>query len=298
MTLTQVQSFPRPLAIVWCVTHYYTLLRAQISDLLFPNDPDGRITRKWTKKLFADGLISRTAMEVVNPSAGAGASAPVYFPSRKGCEYLACELNDERYLSVCTQRPNWQYLLHWTAVSQFHIVLDRAIERQQDVRLERWLGEWDIADPDAPQSEPHRRYRLFQLIEEHPRRLVANPDAGFLLRVGNFAKAYFVEIDRATSGIQQIAASKTPGFAAMAQRRLDKQIYPEANVDPFAVLLITTSPMRRTLLQKAIAAKQGSELWKFCAWGDLKPETLLHEPIFFNCAGESAPLIRPQRGAS
>lgn len=289
MNLSKLSTIPRPLAILWCVAHYYTLMRSQVTDLVFPDDKDGRITRKHLLKLLEPGLINRTFMEVLRPETGG--NAPVYFPARKGLELLACELNAPSLLSACCLRPNWQHLLHWVEVAQFHITLDRAVERQNHVEVERWLGEWDVANPD--EREPENRYRLFALLSDPGQpRLVANPDAAFLLKFGNYAKVYYVEIDRATSGIQQMAHSKPKGFAAMAARQLHRHHYPETNLDTFSILLVTTSAQRRDLLRKAFADKPGAALWKFAAASDVTPATLLFEPIFYACAGESAPVVR------
>lgn len=294
---------PRDISILTAVARYYTLTRVQIQGLCFADSPnrDGRIVRKRLQALCAARLLNKTHMQVVNPTMGV--PAPVYFPSRQGCEFLACTLGDERFLSVCAQTPTWQNLHHWTQVAEFHIRLDQALERHPLARSDGWLSEWDIANPD--ESVPEKRFRLYTLIRAQPR-LVCNPDAGFLLSchgtsegAGEFKKVYYVELDRGTTGIQQIAASKTPGYAAMAPGRLQRRHFPDTNVDSFAVLHVTTSAKRRDLLRKAFATKTGADSWKFVCWDDLVPETLCSAPIFFACTGDGMPLIRaPQGGGS
>lgn len=283
----------RDLAILLAVARYYTLTRAQIQFLCFPAGVDGRIVRKRLLHLVNDVLLAKTAMQVVNPSMGA--PAPVYFPTRKGCEFLAAELKDDRYLSVCTQTPTWQHLYHWTQVAQFHVLLDQALARQQEVQLEGWLSEWDVANPQ--EKEPENHFKLYTLIRAQPR-LVANPDAGFLLSCRGFRKVYYLELDRATSGIQQIANSKPAGFAAMAEEQLHRRHFPEANVDSFAVLLVTPTPQRRDALRKAFSPRPGAALWKFSSWTDVTAEKLLHEPVFYPCTGEPAPLVKLPREGS
>jgi Replication-relaxation len=284
-------SSERILAILKSVATYYTLTRAQLQDLagFSGKKNDDRACRKLLLRLLQDGLLSKTYMEVVNP--GMGAPAPVYYPSRKGLDYLAGALGEERWLCACWYKPTWQYLYHWTQVAQFHIVLDRAIASQQDVQVERWLGEWDVANPD--EHDPSQRFKLFTEIRKSPR-LVCNPDAAFLLAYRGYRKVYFLELSRGTSGIQQIAASKTPGFAAMAQDELHRRIFPEANVASFSVLAIEPSANRRDLLLRAIRAKQGASLWKLAAWTDLRADTLLFEPIFYDCEGKAFPLVKRQ----
>ena len=276
------------IAILDAVARYYTLTRTMIQDLCVPGDSrDGRKTRKLLHQLVSDGLLTRNAMEVVNPAMGA--PAPVYSPSRKGCEYLACEWKDDRYLHVCCLKPTWQNLYHWVQVAAFHLALDRAVTLTPEVRVDGWLSEWDIANPD--EKEPHKRYRLFTLLREKPR-LVANPDAGFLLRVGKHAKAYYVEIDRSTTGLQQLAHSKPAGLAEMAAQQLHKRHFPTTTLDTFSVLFITLTANRRDALCRLFADKPGADLWKFACKDDLIG-AWLHAPIFHRCHGEPAPLVRP-----
>lgn len=116
---------PRDTAVLASLAHYYTLTRVQITRLHFPDDPDGRTTRKRLQLLFDAKLLSRTHMQVVNPTMGA--PAPVYYPSPAGCAWLAQEREDPRYLRTCTQTPTWQNLYHWVQVADVHILFDQGI---------------------------------------------------------------------------------------------------------------------------------------------------------------------------
>ena len=95
--------------------------------------------------------------------------------------------------------------------------------------------------------------------------------------------------------MQQIAASKTPGYAAMAERRLHRRHFPQTTLDAFTVLMVAPSERRRDALRKAIATKPGAALWRFVAASDLTPERFLLDPIFHPCDGEPVPLIKPGR---
>jgi len=150
----------RKLNVIKAVCDYYAVDRAQVQRVVgVKND---RVMRAILQQLCAAGLLQKTRMQAVNPAAGA--PAPVYFPSRLGAELVAAEFGDERYLHVTTKTPDWTHLLHWTGVSEFHIRLDQAIERQRNVELLGWFGEWDEVNPHA--EKPHERYRLFTLIRE------------------------------------------------------------------------------------------------------------------------------------
>jgi hypothetical protein len=282
------------IAILVAVATYDTLDRSQIQRLCCPKDKDGRVTRRRILQLVQLGLLNKTWMQVINPYAR-GAGMPLYYSSPKGLDLLACKLKDERWLNCSTQQPRWETLLHSKEIAEFHIVMDQGVENKKDVSLGGWLGERDTANAD--ETEPHKKYQLYTLISEKPRRLVCNPDAAFLLCAGNYAKIHYLELDRGTSGIQQIAHSKTLGFAELAKRKLHRRHFPMTNTDSFFVLSVSPSARRRDLLRKAIADKPGAELWKFAAWPEITPETVLFGPIWCRCEGESQPLVRTPAAA-
>ena len=234
---------------------------------------------------FADFVRTRLRTSG-NPMCPEGAM-PVYYPSEKGLEFLACHFNDDRFLRGCCLTPNWQHLAHWVAVAQFHMMLDDAIALQTTASLGGWLGEWDVANPDA--KDPAGRYRLYTLLSENPRQ-VCNPDLAFLLQVGGYSKVYYGEIDRNTCGLRQICM-KAPGFAAMAERQLHRRHF-QANTSSFFVLHVSPTVPRRDAVCRAIADKPGAALWKFASLTDLRPDTLLYESVWLRCDGEVQPLIK------
>lgn len=278
----------RDIAVLLAVVRYYVLNRTQIQRLCFPADPTGRIARRRIQALVDFKYINRTLMQVVNPSAGS--PAPLYFPARKGCEFLAEYCNDERFLTTPTQTPQNHHLCHWLAVTDTHIVLDQAISAQQDVQLVEWLSEWDVANHDEP--APEKRYRIYTLINDSPR-LVCAPDAAFLLAMAGHEKVFYLEQDRNTSGVHQIAASKSQGYAAMAERQLHRKHFPTTTLDRFSVLMVAPSERRREALKKAMGEKAGAGLWRFASATELTAESFLHAPIWHLCDGEHSSLIKP-----
>lgn len=278
----------RDIAVLIAVVRYYVLNRQQIQRLVFPNDPHGRVTRRRLQTLVDAKLINRQAMLVCHPAAGA--PAPVYYPSRKGCELLAEQTGDERYLATPTAAPLQHHILHWLAATETHITFDEAVARHSEIKIDGWLNEWDVVNKD--ETAPEKRYRVYSLLRENPR-LVCAPDAAFLLSLRGHSKVFYLEQDRATSGVQQIASSKTQGYAVMAERGLHRRHFPEATVESFTVLMVAPHARRRDALRKALASKPGAALWRFAAIEDLQPETLFSAPIFYPCVGEPAPLVRP-----
>jgi hypothetical protein len=277
----------RDFAAVRAFAHYYVLNRPQVQRLCFPDDLTGRITRRRLQMLVDEKLVNRLRVLVHHPHIGS--PGPVYFPSQKGCELLAEHFEDERFLVGCTQPPQSHQVLHWLAVSETHIALDTAIARQSQVQLGNWFNEWDVVNAD--ESAPERRFRLYTLLRESPR-LVCAPDSAFMLSVGPHRKAFYLEQDRNTSGARQIAASKTPGYAALAERQLHRRHFPETTLDTFSVLAIAPTPQRRESLRKALRDKPSASLWKFAAASELSAETFLFSPIFYPIEGDPTPLVR------
>lgn len=282
---------PRKLAVIKAVCDYYTLTRAMIQTIIgVAND---RVMRAILDDLRRTGLIGKTRMQAVNPAAGN--PAPVYFPTRIGAELVAAETGEERYLGVCTKTPDWTHLWHWLGIADFHIRLDQAVSQQPAVSLIGWIGEWDEINPQA--NAPQQRYRIFTLIREKPR-LVCAPDAAFALGIGSHSKSYYLELDRATSGIQQIAASKTPGYAALLAGRQHERHF-KTTAETFTVLHLSPTPGRRDLLRKAIATKEAAALHWFASSTDWTPEKALTDPIFYHTdSDEPRPLIRLPKGGA
>lgn len=277
----------RDTQILVAAVRYYVLNRQQIQRLVFPDDPNGRVTRRRLQMLHSEQLINRQNVEFCHPSL---TPAPVYYPSRKGCELLADHFEDPRYLVTPTAAPIPHHTFHWLAVSDTHIALDEAIRGQQDAKLDGWINEWDVVNKD--EQRPERRYRLYTLLRDKPR-LVCVPDAAFLLSMQGQSKVFYLEQDRGTSGCQQVANSKTAGYAEMAENGFHRRHFPEATVPQFSVLLVSSSPKRRDLLRRAIHGKPGSNLWRFAAVPDVRPDRVLYEPVFYTCdSDEPKPLLR------
>lgn len=279
-------------AIVRAVAWYYVLLRTDIQYLCCPNDQDGRVTRRRIGQVVAMGLIGKTRMEVVSP-ADREAPMPAYHPTRKGLEFLAAESGDESWLLKCSQPPNWQHLRHWNAVAKWHILLDRAAALRTDAVVGGWAGEWDrLRDPAS--ARPEDTFMLYTVGSEKPR-VVATPDAGFLLCAGDRRWNCYLEIDRGTSGVSQVCASKPPGYALMHQRQLHRRHF-DTNADEFRVLSVSYTSGRRDLLVKAMRGKPAAELWRFAAWSELTPDTLLYAPVWHRVGGEPGPLVKTSVG--
>jgi hypothetical protein len=266
----------REIAILRTVCRYYVLNSRQIQRLHFPDDASGRVTRRRLQLLVGEKLINRQQMLFAHPTSGS--LGPIYYPSQKGCDLLAAHFDDERYSGFPTKPPVPHHVWHWLAVAETHIVMDQAIARQSLVSMDGWINEYDEVDGCA--AAPEKKFRLYTVIRETPR-LVCAPDAGFLLSTKGHSKVFYLEQDRATSGTKQVAASKSPGYAGMAEQLLHRNHFPQATVESFTVLLVAPSSSRRDSLRKAMRDKAGAHLWRFATIQDMTLDTVLHNRIWY-----------------
>jgi hypothetical protein len=272
------------------LVRYYVLNRQQIQRLVFPADNNGRLTRRRLQTLVENSLIGRQSVHFCHPTM---TPAPVYFPARKGCELLAEVDGDERFLLCPHAPPIPHHTFHWLAVSDTHITLNEALARQSTVRCENWINEWDVVNKE--ELRPEKRFQLYTLLREKPR-LVCAPDSAFLLSSQGHSKIFYLEQDRATSGVYQIANGKTSGFTALYEQKIYRRHF-TSTVDGFTVLMITPNERRRDALRNAIKDKPGAFLWKFACTGDVTNDRILHDSIWYSCdKSEPAPLVKGGAG--
>jgi hypothetical protein len=277
----------RDILILHALAQYFVLNRQQIQRLIFPEDRQGRITRRRLQLLVDNHYINRQNMLYCYPGVS---PAPVYYPSQKGCDFLAEHLDDERIRLTPTQTPIHHHILHWLAISETHIALNQAVAVQADAALEGWINEWDVVNKE--ETQPEKRFRLYTLLRDNPR-LICAPDAAFLLAMQGHRKVFYLEQDRGTSGVQQVASSKSPGYAAMISQSRHRRHFPTTTLEGFSVLMITMNPKHRDNLRRAFQAQPGHELWRFAAVQDVTPAKLLYEPIFYACGDhEPKPLVK------
>lgn len=278
----------RDIELLLALVRYYVLNRLQIQRLIFPTFKDGRVCRRRLQFLVDSKFINRQNVQMVSVN---DPSPPrVYFPAIAGCQFLAAHFDDERYLLTPTRAPAAHHVQHWLAVSDTHILFDAAVAQHGEVRIDGWLNEWDVANKD--EASPENHYRLYTIVRHAPK-IVCVPDSAFLLSLAGHKKVFYIEQDRATSGVQQVVAQKHQGYALMATSQLHARHFPDATVPSFSVLMITPNPSRRDSLRAAMRGKPGAELWKFVTTADMKADSLFTAPIFWPCDGDPRPLLKP-----
>lgn len=210
-------------------------------------------------------------------------------PSDLGCCLAAEHFGSSHYYGISTRRPDVTKVFHWLQLADTHIELDRAIARQDEVAVDVFINEFDVGNPD--ETDPSKRFRLYALLANEPKRLICQPDAAFTLSTRGHTKVFYLEIERGTNSPKQVAARKGPGYVELARRGLHRKHFPDATIDSFTVVTVATCPNHRDELRRAVKRVAGAELWKFVSATELSAE-ILDGPVFYGCEGDGLPLVR------
>lgn len=128
----------RDLAVLRAVARYFVLNRPQVQRLCFPEDSDGRITRRRLIKLVKHGVLQKQPIQICDLDGGTPSA--VYFPARRGLEIIAEHFSDKNFLRVSTQSPQPHCVRHWLAVSETHLVFDQAFGSVDNRRRMHFLA--------------------------------------------------------------------------------------------------------------------------------------------------------------
>ena len=270
------------------IATYFLLNRHQIQPLCFPDDTEGRVTRRRLAAMVKAGYLRRPKQQV--PSPIGGTVCPVYYLGAKGRDELAVRLDDPAILAKPVEPPPPAHLEHSLAVSQFQIVLRSAIKQNQTVKMEKWFNE---REPINPLSTPEKYRTLFTELRNRPR-LVCNPDAGFLLGREENRVVYYLERERGGTGAHQLYKRKHRGYDGLQRTKKHCEHFPDTTYRAgFSVLCVAQSAVHRKQLLKAFKGKPAAEFWRFAAASDLAVETILTSPIWYHAEkADPGPLIR------
>ena len=269
------------------LARYYVLTREQIQRLCAPHLVSGRSLRRRIMKLRQADYLFKHRVPVALP--GKNGAAPVYYLTKQGTELLASWFDDVHFVATKVRHPRVDHLNHWYAIIETRIVIEQAIALQDEVKLERWVNEWETVNKSA--HENHHFVLQTKLNENPP--LSCSPDAGFVLSLRGHKKVFYLEQDLGTSSPRQIAARKTKGYAELANRNLHRKHFPETTLDDFKVLFITPTAYRSQITAEAIRKKSRPDLWLCIDQHDLNPESFLHDPITLNHNGERGSIVKP-----
>lgn len=283
MTVTQ-----RDLHVLKLLRRYKFLVAPQIRRLCFPNDKDGSITRSRLRKLEGASYVMRRRAEVAAPNTSH--TMPVWLPTEEGCAHLALRLDDTSYLlDTPVGTRTWQNFAHYVAVSDFHLMLDHAIENQSYVQMGDLFFEHDVINPEA--NYPSERYRLNVVVQQQPKKIVCAPDSAFELQVAGYRRAIYVELERGTDTPACAMAKKHQGYEHLHQSQKFRLHFPHAQ--DLRVLFLAPTKSWRDSLRKEAGRKKSAELYLFASSDELTVENLLHGDLTYTCTEGPRPLVRP-----
>lgn len=277
---------PRVLEILRLLRRFKYLTRELIQKWCVPHDKDGSITREIIRKMTAAGLAKRFRAQVVDPLANS--TAPVIVPTQAGCSVLATMMNDMSLLLDHDPPPAWQSFSHFVSVSEFLLVLSAAISKSHIATLPAMYLEHDVISND---TDPSKRYRLYSVVQEQPKKIVSVPDALIGIQISEFLTALYLELERGSDSPARVAAKKSQGYVKLSDSGKFKNHLPSA--DKMRVLAVCPNAAFRDALRKEMRAKPGKDLWRFVAKPDVSVDSIVHSPILYPCEGEPMPLVKP-----
>jgi hypothetical protein len=276
------------LRVLVALAEFYVLVRPQLQQLVFPTHKQSRFARKALNELARGALIGKTRRTITYDGNRAG--CPVYFLTAEGrerlCEWTGCE----SYLAASVARPRDDRLEHWTAIAEWQLRMRAALDRQDCVLMPTWVNEWNKYRADAAGANEY--FLHVQFAGE--KKLSCSPDLAFVLETQGQSRAYYGEADLGSSSVEQVIARKHQGYDLLARTLMHRtRHFPEVTAEDCRVLVVTTSRWRRDRMAKLVVGKPGAHRWRFAAWEDFQPESLLHEPIWIDAHGQFVPLAAP-----
>lgn len=276
------------LRVLAALVEYYVLVRPQLQHLVFPTHKQSRFTRKVLNELAGARLVGKTRRTITYDGNRAG--CPVYFLTEQGrerlCEWTGCET----YLQASIARPRDDRLEHWTAIAEWQLRMRAALSIQDRVLMPSWVNEWNKFRVDVAKANEY----FLHVQYGGEKKLSCSPDLAFVLETQGQSRAYYGEADLGSSSVEQVIARKHQGYDLLWRTSMFRtRHFPEATADDFRVLVVTTTRWRRDRMAKLVADKPGAHRWRFAAWEDFQPETLLHEMIWLDAHGQFMPLAAP-----
>lgn len=276
------------LRVLVALAQYYVLVRPQLQRLVFPTHKQSRFARKVLNDLVRATLVGKTRRTITYDGNRAG--CPVYFLTEQGrerlCEWTGCE----SYLQASVARPRDDRLEHWTAIAEGQLRIREALAAQDRLSMPAWVNEWNKYRADA--AYPNEYFLHVQFAGE--KKLSCSPDFAFVLETQGESRAYYGEACLGSSSVEQVIARKHQGYDLLWRTSMHRtRHFPEATADDFRVLVVTTTRWRRDRMAKLVADKPGAHRWRFAAWEDFRPQTLLHEKLWVDAQGLFVPLATP-----
>lgn len=275
---------PRNLEFLRMLRQFKFVTVKQLRRWCVPNDKDGSVTREVLRKMERAGLARRFRAEVNNPFVTPGST--VWTPTESGCCLLATKTGDSSLLlDAMPNTHNWTSFGHYVQCGDLMHNIIAAFKSQNYATMGPWFFEHDVIS-DA--KEPEKRFRLYTLIrDEGGKRTVCVPDCAFEVIVGEYRRAYYIELERGTDTPKRVAAKKSPGYLGMDQHF--KRHFPNAH--DWRVLFVWPNAALRDAARRAVDIAK-TQMWLFAALPDIT-ESFLHEPVIYTSQEGPRPFVKP-----
>lgn len=277
----------RDVCVLVKLAEHLLLTRPQLSELCYGDSE--RIARDRLSKMTRGRYIQRKRYRGQDVQ---GAATFLYMLTKKGCRYLADTFDEPRYALKPTKLRQPLYTDHYLSVTHVSMLLRAAIADQEKVKLHTWFNEEEIVNYEELDDTKH--HRLYTQLRIDPRKLVCDPDAGFMLESGEHRAVFYVERDRDRNSPRRVAAMKTPGYLELLEQQVHRRHFPDTSLDRFTVLFICERKNHRDRLRLAYRDKPDPKRWRFASVKDLTKESFLYSPVWYLCnEDEPRSLVQP-----
>lgn len=244
-----------------------------------------RVARERLSKLYQSGYIARP-----DRRQRAALTDMVYWLGERGAEYVAGLHGQD--LSEFKWRSNlrWSLVEHDLAVNDFRLDVTQACRAHSLLELEEWIPAGEFwAHPDEVEYKDERG---------KPAKRRVRPDGFFVISRWDeaagrwYRRQLLLELDRATEDNPRFAREKVhPGVAYVRSNVYKKRFGGESG----RWLVVTTGERRMSnmLRQTERAVGASAAVFYFTVFDWINPQTVLHEPIWFQGGSEQPTALFP-----
>jgi len=272
----------------------------QIRRLRYYQADTGRLSspdniRKRLKRLWDEGFLAGDVLQATNER--------IYFLGERGLEPLRAAYGlEQRRLYRPRSAETMQQLAHPLMVSECAVRFVESV-RGSDVELPELAPLWipffhTHAVADTSRKKHTERFVTQEdlRVPGHPEPFRIRPDLVFALARGSAWRLFFLEADRGSESVQEIAL-KQAGYAHLqdapdpdhGSQRLWQRYGPARD---FRVLFVTTTPRRVETLHRQLTERPGFELMTFTSLAEVQNRNVLFESIWHAKSGSLRALLK------
>lgn len=260
----------------------------------FSKAPDAQRAFRRRLRIFEElGLVSSASMAVRHRT-GSTALA-IHTLTAAGATVVEQQTGSRPRRAETSLELSPVTLPHRLGVIATRLALDDGV-RAAGLPAADWIHEYDLRPGVDPRGSNQEKFVLYEAFERSGQRFVCWADAAarfYAAQNPDHQLLAYLEYDRSTETAKQLAAKAQPFDLLVRERRYQAHWPNLAGQVTVRVLLVCRSEERVANAIDAIRAEPGAELFRFATYDDLKPSTLLTEPIWRTTQGELRAFFRP-----